>query len=250
MGLFDRFSKKKVPTVGPANPVRFEFGAEVCVNSVSAGYAHVVSLVKSARVKLVKAGMAGAVSQVVLLLDNSGSMYSDYARGHTQELVERALAFGLTVDLDGKTPILAFANDLKKSEVTEDNYRDHVLSAFGAPIGSTNLAAALTELTKMASTTKEPIFAILVTDGNPDQQASCTALFKELARYPVFIKALIVRTAPYIEQMGRMEYTLVKNIDVQKVDNLADVYPDQFYEIITAGWCQWVASAKSTGVLL
>jgi hypothetical protein len=142
----------------------------------------------------------------VLILDHSGSMRNDYKNGTVQMLVERALGFALQVDVDGEIPVIPFDTKVKKTvPVNLRNYQGIVDSEIfkRRDMGTTDLAAALDVLKEMATKTDAPIFAIIVTDGSPNNRRATTKIVCELADYPVFLKFLAIQPVDYLQELER-----------------------------------------------
>jgi Mg-chelatase subunit ChlD len=156
------------------------------VDITNLGSAH-IDLAKRAQkagISLSKRGLGGIRAQAVLILDHSGSMRNDYKNGTVQTLVERALGFALQVDVDGEIPVIPFDTKVKKTvPVNLRNYQGIVDSEIfkRRDMGTTDLAAALDVLKEMAKKTDAPIFAIIVTDGSPNNRPATTKIVCDLA---------------------------------------------------------------------
>lgn len=208
--------------------------------------------VESVGVSLKKHNVAGIRAQVVLVLDHSGSMHSDYASGAVQELTERFLAFGLQVDVDGEIPVVVFDHRTWRVDVNMSNYKGIVQDKIwkGYDMGSTDLARALREIEKLAQTTDAPLFVGVVTDGNPDSQSATTSLVCDLARYPVFIKFLALRDVPYLDMLDDLgdDKRLLDNVDAKTFRNL-NISDEEFADAMIDEWGSWVKLALEKGVL-
>jgi hypothetical protein len=206
---------------------------------------------------LAKKGMRGVRAQALCVLDYSGSMDRDYQSGAVQDLVERFLAFAFQIDADGEVPIIPFESKrLDTITVNAENYEGVVQRELLAKhgMGSTNLAAALEEVKKIAQKTEEPLFVGVVTDGNPDDvwdgYKKTTALVCELANYPVFIKFLALRDVPYLQKLDDLgdDKRLLDNVDTKTFANL-NVSDEVFYEAMADEWDSWVKLATNAGIL-
>lgn len=206
-------------------------------------------------VSLRKRDMSGIRAQVIVVLDHSGSMSSDFQRGKVQDLVDRFLAFGLTVDVDGEIPVIPFDSRVKPTvNVNMSNYQGVVQREIYKPyeMGSTNLTDALERVRDEAKKTDAPLFVAVVTDGEPNDRSSAREIVKDLARYPVFIKFLAVDTVRFLEELDDMSDSerLLDNVDTKEYPGaLSSVSDEQFAEDMTDEWNTWVAAALAAGVL-
>lgn len=206
-------------------------------------------------VSLRKRDMSGIRAQVMVVLDHSGSMSYDYENGKVQDLVDRFLAFGLTVDVDGEVPVVPFDSSVKSTvNVNMSNYQGVVAREIYKPyeMGGTNLTAALEKVRDEAKKTDAPLFVAVVTDGEPNDRSSAREIVKDLARYPVFIKFLAVQKVNFLEELDDLDNSvrLLDNVDTKEYPgNLSSVSDEQFAEDMTDEWNTWVAAALAAGVL-
>lgn len=216
-----------------------------------------VSLLKkidAAKISLSKAPKVRKMA-VRAYIDASGSMSSFYRNGVVQELSERALGFVLAMDDDGEVPTYTFSyKNVLRAVVTIDNYRGIVASRNFFDGGSTNLSDALADLEKVAKVTTEPIYALIVTDGAPDNRADVAARIKRLANYKVFIKILVVGNSVsawnYIVGLDDMtEGRLLDNVDAQKINNPSQLTDQQFADMMVEELDDWFVLAENAGLL-
>jgi Mg-chelatase subunit ChlD len=216
-----------------------------------------VSLVKRARkagVSLSKRDLAGIRAQAVLVLDHSGSMYGDYDSGAVQTLVERALGFALQIDVDGEIPVIAFDSRVWPA-VTVDatNYSGVVDRELWHPaqMGSTDMASALRAVQAMAEKTDAPLFAVVITDGEPNSRSDTTSVVCELARYPVFVKFLAVQPVTYLQELDDLDDSarLLDNVDAKFLQDAAGMSDLAFADAMVDEWDTWIAAATNAGIL-
>ncbi len=240
----------------PANPVPVNkdlWGTPAVDLTKVAEQGH-VSLAKTAEkvgVSLRKRGLAGMRGRVIVLLDHSGSMGSDFRSGLVQKLLERTLGFGLQIDTDGEVEVIPFDSIVWQAEtVGLGNYQQAAQSVYRPnQMGSTNLTAALSAVRDLAGTTQEPIVCVVITDGNPDDRRSATAAVVDLARYPVWLKFLALRDVPYLRQLDDMDGRLVDNCDAKTITDPDGITDDEFAELMVDEWNSWLHEATSAGVL-
>lgn len=262
MGLFDRLHEmassgvddKKVAK--SAKYIQDEEGLPaVSLAKVEAeGGVDLKKKVQTIGVSLRKRGLSGMRAQVLLVLDHSYSMSSDYNSGAVQALVEKFLAFGLQIDIDGKIPVIPFDDSVKSEvEVNMSNYRDIVDSRIYnySQMGSTNLTDALKKVREIAKETNEPLFVAILTDGEPNDKHSSTEIVKDLARYPVFLKFLAVRPVNYLQELDDLgnDVRLLDNVDSKSFRNASSVSDEEFAEAMADEWDTWVKAALAAGVL-
>ena len=107
--------------------------------------------------------------------------------------------------------------------------------------------------------TDEPIFAIIVTDGSPNDGRRATQLIIELARYPVQIKFLAIREVGYLQEVDDLEEhdpgaRLLDNVDAKFFNGVAwplltDITDLQFAEAMADELDTWLSDAIAKGVL-
>lgn len=204
-------------------------------------------------VSLRKRDMSGIRAQVMVILDHSGSMSNDYRSGKVQDLVDRFLAFGLTVDVDGTIPVVPFDSRVKRTvNVNMGNYQGvverEIFDYYN--MGGTNLTAALEVVRDEAKKTDTPLFVAVVTDGEPNDPRSAREIVKDLSRYPVFIKFLAVQDVRFLEELDDMsnEERLLDNVDTKAYKN-GTITDKQFAEDMADEWNTWVSAALAAGVL-
>lgn len=205
-------------------------------------------------VSLRKKDMSGVRAQVMVILDHSGSMSSDYQSGKVQDLVERFLGFGLAVDVDGEIPVIAFDHKVHRAvNVNMSNYSGVVQREIYKPyeMGSTDLTRALEKVRDEAKTTDAPLFVAVVTDGEPDDRESAKEIVCELSGYPVFIKFLAVQKVRFLEQLDDLgnNERLLDNVDTKEYTDLNRVSDEDFAKDMVDEWDSWTKAAVAAGVL-
>ncbi len=204
-------------------------------------------------VSLKKHNVAGMRAQFVMLLDHSGSMSGDYRSGAVQQLVDRALAFGLQIDIDGTIPVIPFDDKVYKTvDVDMSNYKNIVQSSIYRPrdMGGTELSAPLKAVRKMAESTDAPIFCCIVTDGDPWDKPETTSLICDLARYPVFVKFMALRDVPYLNMLDDLgdDKRLLDNVDAKSFRDL-NMTDEAFGDAMADEWASWIDLATKAGIL-
>lgn len=244
------------PSFSVAKTIKYTRGSESATNMQTVEASGGVSLRKkseAAGVSLKKKNMDGVRAQVVLVIDHSGSMRGDYASGKVQELVERVLAFGLQVDVDGTIPVIPFDNRVHKTiDVTMTNYQNIVQNEIYKPgqMGGTEYEGPLKEVRELAKKTDDPIFLCFLTDGDPWNHDAATQLVCDLSRYPVFIKFLSLRDVPYLQMLDDLgnDKRLLDNVDTKVFTNL-NMDDEAFADAMVDEWDSWTVAARNAGIL-
>lgn len=203
---------------------------------------------------LSKRGLAGIRAQAVVVLDHSGSMRYDYERGVVQQLLMRALGFGLQIDVDGEIPVIPFDSRVKPTvNVNLNNYQGVVNRDIYRPrdMGTTNLADALQVLKQMAEASDSPLFAIIITDGDPNSKRDTTEVVCELSRYPVFLKFLAIQQVNYLQELDDLpaKKRLLDNVDAKFISDPSGMTDKDFADDMVDEWDTWIAEATRKGVL-
>lgn len=255
--MFGRTKKLSRSSQTPANPVpvtRDHSGASaVDLNKVAAaGHVNLSKTAEKVGVSLAKRGLAGMRGRVIVLLDHSGSMYGDFQSGTVQKLLERTLGFGLQIDTDGAVEVIPFDSRVWNTvNVSVGNHEQAAKSVWKpGQMGSTDLTSALEKVRNEAGKTREPIVCVVLTDGNPNDRRTCTATVVDLARYPVFLKFLALRSVPYLSELDDMDGgRLIDNVDAKTIADPAGITDEAFAEAMVDEWNTWIDAATQAGVL-
>lgn len=227
------------------------------------GHTELADRAETVGVSLQKRGLNGMRGRMIVLVDHSGSMSTDFERGLVQTLLERTLAFGLQIDTDGAIEVIPFDTKVWKTiKVRLNDYRQASGKIYKPnQMGSTNLAGALAKVREIASTTEEAIVCVVLTDGRPDDWDSriqdapeTTAVICDLARHPVFLKFLPIRPVDYLEDLDNLESKrpgarLLDNVDTQPIADPSGISDADFAEAMVEEWDSWIAAATAAGVL-
>lgn len=224
-----------------------------------------VTLAKNADkvgISLSKQDLSGFRAKVILVLDHSGSMRTEYRSGAVQTLTERALGFGLQVSSTGSVLVIPFDSAARPPvQVNATNYQGVVNSRIWDEwnMGSTYLAAPLRLVLREAMNTDEPIVCIVVADGTVDRgtEQETTDLFCEMAGYPVWFKLLAIKPVQYFQTLDDLEQTqpgrrLLDNVDTKYSTRDLDLLtcpPLKFAEAMTDELGTWIKAATAAGVL-
>jgi hypothetical protein len=224
--------------------------------AASAGHVDLVKRAQKAGISLSKRNLAGIRAQAVMVLDHSGSMFSDYRSGAVQTLVERALGFAMQIDIDGEVPVIAFDSRVWPSvAVGVDNYQGVVDRDVWRrdEMGSTDLASALREVQALADKTDAPMFVLVITDGAPNNRTETTKVVCDLAGYPAFIKFLAIQedARGYLQKLDDLsdKDRLIDNVDAKFISDPAGMSDLAFADAMVDEWDSWIEAAVRAGVL-
>lgn len=234
---------------------------------------HLVSLVKATTVSLKKSGIDPSVDQAAVLavFDDSGSARHLYDSGQIQHVADLAFVAGLVFDDDGEVPTAYFSNTIKDlGNVNLGNCNGFIA---GQPrrYNGTQYAAALQWIIGQAgfskvdlstgggglfrkstpqsvkATAPYPTFAIVVTDGQPQDQDETKALLTAMSQLPIFVQFVGVGPAdfPFLESLDELEGRFIDNagfFDSKEASNqqemlsgLLNEFPEYYKKARTQG---------------
>ncbi len=267
MGLFGN----KTPAQQPAHTVSYvkdPSGAPATdlTKLRAEGHNDLAKYAEKAGIALSQVDLAGIRADVILVLDHSGSMQTDYEQHRVQRLVERCLGLALHVDADGKIPIIRFDDRVgPEFEATVANFSgivDREIWDRGR-MGSTDLAAALRTVLKMVKKATKPTLVIVVTDGNPDSKTEATKVVCELANYAALLKFMAIRPVGYLDELDNLEdqhpgMRLMDNVDTKPNRDEITGLPTidlltcsdlEFQAALVEEWDTWIDAARKNGLL-
>lgn len=226
--------------------------------------------------------------QALLVLDHSGSMADEYNDGLVQAAADRGLAFGATVDDDGAVQVVFFDSVAHKPlELSLESYRGWVDQHRPRRMGSTNLADAIHETMRVAAdqlnapgiaqligasgggrrgllrrdhsmkpvSASMPAFAIVITDGAPDDPEAAKAALIEASYAPIFWKFLFVsndsRGKAFLQELDDMDGRFTDNADtVFFTDGMGHITDENFSEEVVRELAGWMKEARRLGLLV
>ncbi|MFD9124471.1 VWA domain-containing protein [Kitasatospora sp. NPDC059571] len=238
-------------------------GPGVAEEAVAARAPGLVSLYKSARGGVARAGLAGVRAAVYLVLDRSGSMRPFYRDGTVQHFAEQVLALSAHLDDDGRVPVVFFSTAVDGvAELSLDGYRGRVAELHEAlgHMGRTNYHLAMKAVIRhyLMSGASDPALVVFQTDGGPTSRGAAKELLCMAAELPMFWQFV------GFGDPGDTEFAFLHRLDElpapqhRPVDN-AGFFPaggdprrvadGELYDRLLEGFGPWLAEARAAGVL-
>ncbi|MGW3093763.1 vWA domain-containing protein [Streptomyces sp. NPDC001102] len=222
-----------------------------------------VSLYKSAGVSLEKHGLGGLRAAVYLVVDYSGSMKPYYKDGSVQALADRVLGLSAHLDDDGRVPVVFFSTDVDaETDIALDRHQgriDEIVAGLGH-MGKTSYHLAMDAVIDhyLDSGSTDPALVVFQTDGGPINKLAAERYLCKAARLPLFWQFV------GFGDPGSKQFDFLRRLDdlavpgKRVVDNAgffhagADprkVSDAELYDRLVAEFPQWLAAARSRGIL-
>lgn len=223
-----------------------------------------VSLVKSAKVSLAKAGLADHTAKVALCLDISGSMMYHYRTGEIQKFAERILALGSRFDDDGSIDIFLFGkNAYYAGECTISNYHGYITNMMKKyPLeGSTNYQKAIHIIRehyisnlnqgKTIRQAQIPVYVMFLTDGDATDRYKSEKEMVLTSYEPIFWSFMGIGNGrfKFLEKLDDLKGRYMDNASLLKTGKPSDMTDEQLYDGIMKEYKTWVPAAKNGGLI-
>lgn len=237
-----------------------------------------LSLAKTAVDHIDKSGLNGQVAKVALVLDYSGSMGSTYRSGAMQRLAEKVLALGTQFDDDGAIDFFVFDSSAAHlGEITIDDYKGSVDRLTSSRrMGTTNYAAAFLAVRNHfgfappapakkglfggfkkaqpavnVGPANEPVYALFLTDGAPDNKAAAISALTEVSTAPIFWKFLSIgsESMPFLQKLDDLTERFVDNADYQPVGDVDRISDNELFSKLLVEYPEWVKEVRSKGLI-
>ncbi len=226
-----------------------------------------IDLSKKLAVSLKKNGLEETVAKVILVLDASGSMTSQYDRGNVQGVVDRIATLAMRFDDDGELDVWAFASRCSKmpSIVAQSvsGYIDRARegSSFLSIIGrlgvGNNEPPVMREIMKYStdggkpSDQSVPTFVIFITDGGIYLDKEIKKILIEASSYPIFWQFVGLGGSGYgiLKKLDAMSGRIVDNAGFFHVDDLKKISDQTLYDRLLKEFPDWLSKAKSASIL-
>ncbi|WP_371497584.1 VWA domain-containing protein [Kitasatospora sp. NBC_00374] len=233
------------------------------LEKVSAAAPGLVSLYKSARVSLDKAGLDGTRAAVYLVLDRSGSMRPFYRDGTVQHFAEQVLALSARLDDDCVVPVVFFSTGVDGvAELSLTDHRGRIAElheAYGH-LGRTNYHLAMKAVIAhhQRSGAVGPGLVVFQTDGGPTSRGAAREMLCLAAELPLYWQFV------GFGDPDDQEFAFLRRMDElpvpkrRPVDN-AGFFPagrdprlladGELYDRLLDGFPRWLDAAREAGIL-
>lgn len=199
-------------------------------------------------------------ARVVLVLDASGSMNSQYSRGRVQEVVNRLLPLAVQFDADEELECWAFgAKPLQLSPVTLSNHKDFIDADsrgwkkwdVGSRINDEPKVIEKVVAHYLKSEDRTPMYVLFISDGGVSENRAITRLMVEAAKLPIFWQYIGLGGRGYgiLEKLDTMGGRVVDNCGFFALDDLHDITEEQLYDKLMAEFPSWIKEATAKGVI-
>ncbi|MFJ2479966.1 VWA domain-containing protein [Pseudomonas sp. NPDC087598] len=227
---------------------------------IAAAAPHLISLAKKAQISLEKANLTQTKARVVLVLDASGSMNHQYAKGRVQEVVDRLLPLAVSFDEDGELDCWAFAaKPLRLSPVTLSNHKAFI-DTDNSGWKKWELGSRINDEPKVIQKVLEqfqqtndgtPMYVLFISDGGVSQSTKITRLMVEAANLPIFWQFVGLGGHGYgiLEKLDTLPGRVVDNCGFFALDDLHDISEEQLYDMLMAEFPIWLKDAKAKGII-
>jgi len=215
---------------------------------------------------LEKRNLTGLTAAVALVLDYSGSMGDLYRDGSVQELAEKVLAVATQLDDDGEIDIYIFESKAHYlGTLNLANFRDGIKALTqGYRMGTTDYAGAINLVTERSSGAKKkglfgkkssgpianPVLALFVTDGVPDNEGAAKKALIEASFKPVFWQFVSLGgKIPFLDGLDNLAGRDVDNASYLNVPFVATLDDDTLLDVLLSEYPGWVADQRQRGAI-
>lgn len=222
-----------------------------------------LSLAKKASVSLEKKKLETVKAQVALVLDSSGSMHQQYAKGRVQEVINRLLPLAVHFDDDGSVECWAFGE--KTTQLTSiglanvQGYVEHSDAGWkkwkvGARYNEEAIAIkAVIDFYQKNAIRGVPVYVLFISDGGIDSANSrkMRELITHAAKLPMFWQFVGIGGANYgiLERLDDLSGRVIDNCNFFALDDLHDVSEEALYDRLLHEFPQWLGAARQQRIV-
>lgn len=228
---------------------------------------NLIDLTKKAGIVLEKKNLVGVQAQIVLAIDRSGSMMTEYHDGTVQEIVDRLLGIGMNMDVDKSIDVFAFDHEARHVGVaTQSNHSNFVRDKKMTVGGSTNYAPVMNMIInehsnkpaskgflgfgkKEATVAEHPVLVFFITDGDNFDKSETERLIKQCSNQPIFWQFVGIGRAgfAFLDKLDNMGGRVIDNANFFKVPDVRKISDEQLYDNILDEFPSWLKEAKGKG---
>ncbi|PHM50679.1 VWA domain-containing protein [Xenorhabdus miraniensis] len=222
-----------------------------------------VNLAKNATVSLNKHKLQSVKARVAFVLDASGSMHSEFKKGHVQAVLDRIAVLAVQFDDDGSMDVWGFAAKHKKyQDVTLDNLdgyihtiqtaikgsRWEILPGLG---GTNNEPPVMEEVIDFFKDSDLPVYVVFITDGGISKTRQIKDAIRRSANYPIFWKFVGLGGSSYgiLKDLDNFTDRRLDNTHFFEIDNFATVKEDVLYDLLLEEFRDWYDAAIAERIL-
>lgn len=222
-----------------------------------------VSLAKNASVSLVKHNLQSVRAKVAFVLDASGSMTSEFKKGHVQAVLDRIAVLAVQFDDDGAMDVWGFAETHRKYEdVTLENLDDYIeriqrtskrskrelLPGLG---GINNEPPCMTEIVDFFKDSTLPVYVVFITDGGISKTKAIKDEIRRSANHAIFWKFVGLGGSNYgiLGKLDDFTDRRVDNTHFFPIDDFAKMSDEKLYGRLLEEFNDWHHAAIKEGIL-
>ncbi|KAA0965999.1 VWA domain-containing protein [Sporosarcina sp. ANT_H38] len=241
---------------------------------------NLIDLTKKAGIVLEKKNLNGVKAEIVLVIDQSGSMRTLYKNGTVQELVERLLAIGMNMDANKEIDVFQFnqgsnyvgvATEANHATFVKDNnmgvsgttkyapVMEDVVAKYGIALNvdqepvTKSLLGGLFNKKKVEVPKKPayPTFVLFITDGNNSDKREATRIVRESSTQPIFWQFVGIgkEEFTFLQKLDDLKDRHVDNADFFKVDDIMNITDEELYDKLLTEFPDWLSEIKAKDML-
>lgn len=219
-----------------------------------------INLAKKATVSLEKHKLQNVVAKVALVLDATGSMSGQYNKGHVQEVVNRLLPIGISLDDDQSVDCWAFGMKPQHlGTIDLNNYEEYIKDTKGGwrswDCGTrrNNEPAAIDAVIDFYKKDglDTPVYVLFISDGGVNDTRGITKSIVEAAKLPIFWQFVGIGGTDYgiLRKLDDMSGRVIDNCNFFEMDNIYSLSEEQLYENMLEEFPSWLKEARSIGLI-
>lgn len=216
-----------------------------------------IDLAKKATMSLEKKKLSNVIARVGLILDASGSMFSQYKDGKVQQIINRILPLAVHFDDNSELDVWAFSNSaLALPSANLKNYADFINTAqkgwkSWGMMHTNNEPAVIEKVMNHYKGTDLPVFIIFISDGGIDKAGKIKKLLTEASKAPIFWQFVGIAGRNYgiFEDFDAMTGRTVDNCGFFAIDDLNSISEQELYDRLLNEFPSWISAAKAKGII-